>query len=390
MSSSSTTTTSSKNNNNNTYIRPAQHAGSWYSSDPDVLAEQLNGFLREAAAANATAATAPSSQPLRALIVPHAGTAYSGPTAAYAYHALQTELLQNNNNNSNKIRQILVLHPSHHVYLPDQCLVSNARVLQTPLGDLTVDDALRNELIQSCGCGRITDPSQDAAEHSGEMQYPFLAHILLQQQQQHNTQQQCSTTTTTTRRKITVTPVMCGSLSTASEQAWGRALSAIMARESVVTIVSTDFCHWGRRFGYTPTTITTTLLLSDGPPPPQQSVAASSSTTTTLPLHKVIQALDQRGMDLVQAQQPGAFATYLQETRNTICGRHAVAVWMRGCAAAAAATVQSSSSSAAQSSDRLSVEFLHYDQSSQVQSMDDSSVSYAAGAAYLVTSDGLL
>jgi AmmeMemoRadiSam system protein B len=70
-------------------------------------------------------------------------------------------------------------------------------------------------------------------------------------------------------------------------------------------------------------------------------------------------------------QQPGAFAKYLQETKNTVCGRHAVAVWMRAVEA----------KQGQDGSGNLQVKFVRYAQSSSVQSMNDSSVSYAAAVA---------
>jgi len=54
----------------------------------------------------------------RACICPHAGFQYSGPTAAFSFLALE-EAVQKNLS----LRTIVVLHPSHHVYL-DGCAIS--------------------------------------------------------------------------------------------------------------------------------------------------------------------------------------------------------------------------------------------------------------------------
>jgi MEMO1 family protein len=67
-------------------------------------------------------------------------------------------------------------------------------------------------------------------------------------------------------------------------------------------------------------------------------------------------------MDLIALKQPGAFAEYLQKTKNTICGRHAIAVWLRAIA----------------SQEEWTVQFVKYAQSSPVETMSDSSVSYAS------------
>jgi len=324
------------------YTRRAHHAGSWYQDDRDELRSTLESFLRVAAS--------PQQQqqqqlaPLRALIVPHAGYSYSGPTAAYAYAALQQELSRSDS----PIRKILVLHPSHHVYLPQLCAVSLATTLETPVGNLKVDDELRQEILSlnEKGDGKkskhhhpqftLMTASQDEREHSGEMQYPYLAHCVLE----------------SGRNDITVLPVMCGSLSIESETAFGELLRDIVHRPDVLTVVSTDFCHWGRRFDFQPT----------------------PASNNNIPIHEFIQQMDRRGMDLIAAQEPGAFASYLKETRNTICGRHAVAVWLR-------AVVASNGTTANDYDDDVSIEFVRYAQSSPSRTLSDSSVSYAAAVA---------
>lgn len=303
------------------YIREAHHAGSWYESDPRKLDATLTSFLEEAAATTSGADedASPTSTNLRALIVPHAGYSYSGPTAAYSYTALAKELTKKDS----PIRKILVLHPSHHVYL-EGCAVSGAESLETPLGNLRVDDDLRQEVLRLSPKFTIMKAKVDEEEHSGEMQYPYLAKVLQ-------------------GRDISVLPVMCGALSVGQEEFFGKLLGEIVARPDVVTVVSSDFCHWGARFSFRPT--------NDG-----------------IPIHKFIEQMDRKGMDLIELQQPGAFADYLKETRNTICGRHAIAVWLR------AVTTSSSRNT-------LSVSFVHYAQSSAAKSMSDSSVSYAAAVA---------
>lgn len=299
-----------------TYTRRAHHAGSWYDDDRPQLSSTLQGFLDNAHVSLGGR--------LRAVIVPHAGYSYSGPTAAYAYQAIQQELSKSNC----PIQTILVLHPSHHVYL-ENCAISNAHAIQTPAGTLPINDDLRKEILAlSPKKIQLMTQTEDEEEHSGEMQYPYLAHILLP-----NT------------KSISVLPIMCGSLSTQQETVFGELLAEIMDRPNVLTVVSSDFCHWGSRFRYQPT------------------------SSDTMPIHSFIEEMDRKGMNLIEMQQPGAFAEYLKETRNTICGRHAIAVWMRGMDTA--------------SSHKLQVQFVQYAQSSPAETMRDSSVSYAAAVAYV-------
>ncbi len=256
---------------------------------------------------------------VRALIVPHAGYRYSGPTAAFSYKILQQFLSRQ------AIRTILVLHPAHHVYLQG-CAVSGASRLQTPLGDLVVDEDLRQQiLLLEDPAFSVMEKSVDEDEHSGEMQYPYLAHVIA-------------------GRDIKVLPIMCGSLETVKEKLFGENLRAIIARPEICTIISSDFCHWGSRFSYQP-------------------------TGNSIPIHQFIEEMDRKGMDLIQLKDPGAFASYLKETRNTICGRHAIAVWLNAVSAP--------------TDSNLEVRFVNYAQSSAVTSRKESSVSYAAAVAFV-------
>ena len=76
-------------------------------------------------------------------------------------------------------------------------------------------------------------------------------------------------------------------------------------------------------------------------------------------------------MALIEAQDTGGFAAYLREFRNTICGRHPIAVLLHALADC--------------TSRKHALRFVRYAQSSAVTSMDDSSVSYASA---VVCADG--
>lgn len=46
-------------------------------------------------------------------------------------------------------------------------------------------------------------------------------------------------------------------------------------------------------------------------------------------IHESIKALDARGMAAIASGDAQRFADYLQETGNTICGRHAIAILLQ-------------------------------------------------------------
>ncbi len=255
----------SKSNPSPSYIREAYHSGSWYDSDPAALDDTLSSFLQNARDdagvegvgrnhskpnSKSTDGTSPPPAP-RGIIAPHAGYSYSGSTAAYAYAALG-EALTLHKATSTDTFTVVVLHPSHHVYL-DGCALSNATEIQTPLGDLAVDSDLRTELLQQGKGGlkfQLMTQSVDEKEHSGEMQYPYIAKILMDH---HHRVKEEDTKERDQKLQMRVLPIMVGGISTEMEQMYGNLLAPYLARDNVFTVVSSDFCHWGKRFGYTPT-----------------------------------------------------------------------------------------------------------------------------------------
>jgi MEMO1 family protein len=80
------------------------------------------------------------------------------------------------------------------------------------------------------------------------------------------------------------------------------------------------------------------------------------------------------GMAALSTLDPAQFQAYLDETKNTICGRNPLMVFLQACAHL---------KREAGTGRPRALAWLHYSQSSKAASKDDSSVSYAAGSAIL-------
>lgn len=285
-------------------VREASHAGSWYPRSPSSLKAQLESYVAD------TDASKHSVTGCRLIISPHAGYSYSGPTAAYGFKALDWT----------GVRRVFILGPSHHFYLKG-CALSQCSTYATPLGELKIDVDLIKTLHDS---GRFDKMSLDVDEdeHSIEMQLPFLRMVMAED--------------------VPVVPILVGNLSYDSEKAYGELLSPYLQDKQNLFVISSDFCHWGRRFSY-----------SYKYPTEQQQ-----------PIWKSIEMMDKEGMSIIETGSHKAFSEYLQRTKNTICGRHPIGV--------ALAALES-----AQLSGRF--KFLDYRQSNKVTSTSDGSVSYASG-----------
>ena len=101
-------------------VRASAVAGMFYPSDPNELQMQIEGFLAEA--------NSPNEKSPKAIVVPHAGTIYSGPIAATAYATLRPE----------GISRVILLGPALRVFLRGFA-ASFAEAWRTPLGDVPIE-----------------------------------------------------------------------------------------------------------------------------------------------------------------------------------------------------------------------------------------------------------
>ncbi|XP_065175551.1 protein MEMO1-like [Sycon ciliatum] len=288
--------------------RKATHAGSWYDSQGDVLSSKLKAWLENAS---------PSHAPARAIIAPHAGYSYSGPCAAFAYRQVVPE----------KVKCVFILGPSHHYYLKT-CALASVDAYETPLYNLTINKKIYQELRGAASFDSMTH-GDDEAEHSMEMHLPYIAKIMESR-----------------RDNFTIVPILVGSLSHDTEAKYGAILAKYLADDENLFVVSSDFCHWGKRFRYV------------------------EYDKTKGKIHESIECMDKEGMEIIESLNPRHFASYLLRTENTICGRHPIGVFLN------AVDVMRRDYPALQPS----MKFTKYAQSSKATSADDSSVSYASGA----------
>ena len=141
-------------------VRPPTAAGLYYPKDADELRHALRTLL---------AVRTPADGPVpKALVVPHAGYAYSGPVAASAYHTLASPEAQ-------RIRRVVLLGPSHRVRMRGLAMPSSER-FATPVGEVPVDRTARHHL-RELGLAGIDD-APHRLEHALEVQLPFLQAVL--------------------------------------------------------------------------------------------------------------------------------------------------------------------------------------------------------------------
>lgn len=311
-------------------IRRAAHSGSWYEADPQALHKTVSDLL----SVEDEAGSGPTNR-LKAVISPHAGIQYSGRVAASVYARVEP----------NAIKRVFMLGPSHHFGIRG-CALPAARVssYSTPLGDLPVDSETL-ALLRSTGEFSDLSMHMDEAEHSLEMQLPFLAELFLRAPGREGLP------------PLTLVPIIVGQVSEDQERRYGEMLAPFLKTPSDLFVISSDFSHWGSSFGY------------QVKGAPELAVQYRDAPRIE---NKWIEGLDREGMNLITIQDRAGFRRYLQRTGNTICGRHPISILLE------ALNV---------SSTRVKIDFTRYAQSSMMPGNPPpsvSSVSYAGAICTLV------
>ncbi|HYN41641.1 MAG TPA: AmmeMemoRadiSam system protein B, partial [Thermoanaerobaculia bacterium] len=139
--------------------RPPALAGTWYPDSPAILLATARNLLRQA-----SVAPVPAGRPV-ALVVPHAGWAYSGVVAATAYRLLAP----------GAFGRVVVVAPSHHGAFEGYAL-DDASAYRTPLGEIPVSrEAV--EALKAPGLARVVS-GVTGPEHAVEIELPFLQAVL--------------------------------------------------------------------------------------------------------------------------------------------------------------------------------------------------------------------
>jgi AmmeMemoRadiSam system protein B len=131
-------------------VRPPAVAGRFYPADPQRLRDDVRAYIGEVKG-DITAF---------GCVSPHAGYLYSGDVAGALFRRLQVP------------RRVVLLGPNH-TGMGQPLAIMSAGSWQTPVGDVTIDQALAAELTSEFAL--LTEDSYaHLLEHSLEVQLPFL------------------------------------------------------------------------------------------------------------------------------------------------------------------------------------------------------------------------
>ncbi len=181
-------------------------AGQFYSDNPFELKAQVEKFL-----AQATPSAEIKGKP-RILIVPHAGYAYSGQTAAAGFKTLVGQ----------NYKTVILLGASHRAAFSGVAIYPEGE-WETPLGRVSVDSSLAKALAEKSEQFRLNSQVH-AQEHSLEVELPFLQVAL---------------------KNFQIVPILLGQIDESTEQKLATALAVM--DESTLLVVSSDLSHYPTR-----------------------------------------------------------------------------------------------------------------------------------------------
>lgn len=189
-------------------LRPSPIAGQWYNGDPQDLAADVNRYL-------ALAQPPILDGEVVSLVVPHAGHAYSGPVAAFAFKTVLGKAYD----------LVAIVAPMHRLY-PQPLLTSSHAGYATPLGPIPlamdVIDGLDEQLEASLGF-KLARVTRDT-EHSLEIELPFL---------------QCALP-----EPFELLPIMTRDQEPETMQALGAGLAKVLKDRRALLVASSDLSHF--------------------------------------------------------------------------------------------------------------------------------------------------
>ena len=208
----------------------------------------------------------PSKRP-SAIIVPHAGYRYSGQIAASAFHHCK----------GHHFDRIFIIGPSHHYPLSNMASLLDADAYVTPIGTTEIDRIIVKEMLQHPLCTSIEEIHSE--EHSIQIELPFLQYVA---------------------PESPVVPIVLGACDHFHIVKMARLIKPFLTDQSLL-VISSDFTHYGKQFGYTPF---------------EEQIAAN------------IKALDIKACRHIASADTKSFGDFIDETSTTICGRDAIRLLM--------------------------------------------------------------
>lgn len=231
-------------------------AGRWYPSDTNALSKQVAALFEKT--------DANSSDKVVALILPHAGYQYSGRVAAMGVQSL-----------AKKYKRIVVIGPSHYMFMQEVLSVPQATHYETPIGQVPLDVEFINKLLSYPMFQNV--PQANQLEHSTQIQVPLLQYA---------------------QKDFKLVPIVAGNCAPETVSKVAAILKSLIDGDTLV-IASSDFVHYGPNYHFVP--------FKDNVP-------------------EQIKNLDMGAYEYIAKLDAAGFQKYISDTGATICGYIPIAI----------------------------------------------------------------
>ncbi|KCV69430.1 hypothetical protein H696_03859 [Fonticula alba] len=288
-------------------VRPMPKSGTWYPADlaslTRLFAAAMASAEREIRAPRDPATAMPAShEPLlldapeaadpipcprcslpsgscpcfQAVLLPHAGLMHCLPTAAFALRRIDPSA----------VKRIVVLGPSHMAPF-DGLGRSPFSHFATPFGAFPIDYSMIPEDLAR----RMENlrPGECAGEHSLELPMTMIGYMLRERMSPS------SDLDGQPAADIPIVPLMVGSRMQPGDRP---TVAALLRDPGTLCVVSSDFCHYGRSFRFTP----------------------FSGSRAKEPIWTQIKALDFEYMEAISQADTERLEQLMESRDNTVCG----------------------------------------------------------------------
>ncbi|MDK2849644.1 MAG: hypothetical protein PWR32_311 [Candidatus Woesearchaeota archaeon] len=249
-------------------IRKSAISGSWYPGTKEVIIKTIDNFFNNNKQDNEVNSKIKQlqQQKILAIIVPHAGWQFSGQVASTAFNAICNK----------SYHKVFIIAPSHYVSFKGVS-VANFTHYETPLGKVKVSnityDLLKEPLFKYI-------PEAHSREHAIEIELPSLQRCL---------------------QNFEIIPILVGNLNNYSDlENIANTLNKYIDDNSLI-VVSSDFTHYGLRYGFVPFTNN---------------------------ISENLKSLDMAAFNNIKSLDPKKFYKFIQESKDTICGRYPILILM--------------------------------------------------------------
>jgi MEMO1 family protein len=249
--------------------RKAVFAGQFYEHNEQALDKQITECFEGKNGPGATPLIKRSGT-IKAIIAPHAGYAYSGPCAAWAYKEIAEAEFAD---------LYIIIGPNHSGS-------GNAVSMQgyeTPFGLARVDQDFTKQLLEKNDELKI-DEEAHAGEHSIEVQLPFLQFA-----------------TKDKMHELKILPIIISEIDY-TKLGLDLKETILESGKNVVIIISSDFTHYGHNYHYIP---------------------------FSTDVKKNIYERDRKAIDFIEKLDANGFIGYIDETMGTVCGAFPIAVLLK-------------------------------------------------------------